>query len=96
MKLSYRIIFINFAIVVLVIASSAFGFYSIMYNALTSQQSRHLLNAANNFIYTYRDFLQDVQDEYSLIRKDMAAGYVITDYRLGKGLDFMLETSNAD
>lgn len=96
MKLSYRIIFINFAIVVLVIASSAFGFYSIMYNALTSQQSRHLLNAANNFIYTYRDFIQDVQDEYSLVRKDISSGYAVTENRLGKDLDFILETANAD
>jgi signal transduction histidine kinase/CheY-like chemotaxis protein len=96
MKLSYRIIFINFAIVVLVIASSAFGFYSIMYNALTSQQSRHLLNAANNFIYTYRDFLQEVQDGYTLARKDLASGYEINEYRLGKELDFILEVKADD
>ncbi len=96
MKLSYRIIFINFAIVVLVIASSAIGFYSIMYNALTSQQSRHLLNAANNFIYTYRDFLQDIQDEFIIVRKDISANYILTENRLGKNLDFILEVTAWD
>ncbi|QQS36263.1 MAG: response regulator [Ignavibacteriales bacterium] len=94
MKLSYRIIFINFAIVVLVIASSAVGFYSIMYNALTSQQSRHLLNAANNFIYTYREFLEDVQGEYYLIKKDLISDYTFTEDRLGKNLDFVLQVHN--
>ncbi len=64
MKISFRILLINFAIVVLIIASSAFAFYSIMYNTLTSQRSRYLIKSANDFIYTYRETLQDAEDEF--------------------------------
>ncbi|OGU73248.1 MAG: hypothetical protein A2V93_03000 [Ignavibacteria bacterium RBG_16_34_14] len=64
MKIRYRILLINFAIVVLIIASSAFAFYSIMYNTLTSQRSQYLIRSANDFIYSYREMLQDTEDEF--------------------------------
>ncbi len=75
MKISYRILLINFAIVVLIIASSAFAFYSIMYNTLTSQRSRYLIKSANDFIYSYREMLQDTEDEFQNYVKNPAAGY---------------------
>jgi signal transduction histidine kinase/CheY-like chemotaxis protein/HAMP domain-containing protein len=71
MKISYRILFINFAIVVLIIGSSAVAFYSILYNVLSSQQSKYLRNSANNFVYFYNEILQNTDDDFlSLIKKD--------------------------
>ena len=64
MKISLRILIINFAIVVLIIGSSAVAFYSIMYNALTSQRSQYLVRSANDFIYAYGEMLQDTEDDF--------------------------------
>ena len=75
MKIRYRILLINFAIVVLIIASSAFAFYSIMYNALTSQRSRFLIKSANEFIYAYREMMQDTEDEFQRYIKNSYSGY---------------------
>ena len=64
MKLRYRILLINFVIVVLIITASAFAFYSIMYTSLTSQRSKYLIRSANDFVYSYREMLQDTDDEF--------------------------------
>jgi hypothetical protein len=49
MKISYRILLINFAVVVAILASSALVIYSVMYNIVSSQQSRYLVNSARFF-----------------------------------------------
>jgi len=64
MKISYRILVINFAVVVAILASSAVAIYSVMFNAVSSQQSKHLVNSANNFMFSYRSILQDSEDEF--------------------------------
>ncbi len=64
MKLSLRILIINFTIVVLILGSAAFAFYSVMYNVLTSQQSKQLQNSLNEFLYTYRDMQQNSDDDF--------------------------------
>lgn len=64
MKISFRILLINFLIVALILGSSAFAFYTIMYKVLTSQQSKYLLNSVNDFIYTYRELNQNLDDEF--------------------------------
>ncbi len=70
MKISSRILLINFAIVALVLGSSAIAFYSIMYNVLTSQESKYLLNSANDFIYAYRGMMQNMEDDFLYLAAD--------------------------
>lgn len=64
MKISYRILFINFAVVVAILASSAVAIYSVMYNVVSTQQTRYLVNSTNNFMFSYRGLLQDSEDEF--------------------------------
>jgi signal transduction histidine kinase/CheY-like chemotaxis protein len=64
MKISLRIILINFVVVVLIMGSTAIAFYSIMYNTLSSQKSKSLINSANNYTYAYRNKLLDTEDEF--------------------------------
>ena len=64
MKISYRILFINFAVVVAILASSAVAIYSVMYKVVSTQQTRYLVNSANNFLFSYRGLLQDSEDEF--------------------------------
>ena len=90
MKIRYRILIINFAIVVLIIGSAAVAFYSIMYNALTSQRSQYLIRSANDFIYAYREILQDTDDDFLYSVKN-SFGKVAQPNE--KNIDFIFEAS---
>jgi CheY-like chemotaxis protein len=93
MKISYRILLINFAIVALILGSSAIAFYSIMYNVLSSQQSKYLLNASNNFIYNTRNMLQEADDEFQYIVKNNSLENAFSNPLINtKNVDFILET----
>ena len=93
MKLSLRILLINFTIVVLILGSAAFAFYSVMYNVLTSQQSKQLQNSLNEFLYTYRDMQQNSDDDfYKIIDNNEIIS--LSPKLLTKNLDFILETQS--
>ena len=64
MKINHRIILVNLLIVAIVLGSSAIAFYSIMYNTLTTQQSKIIISSSRNFIFTYRSFLDDLDEEF--------------------------------
>ncbi len=96
MKISLRILLINFIIVVLIISSAAIVFYSIMYEVLSSQQSRHLINSANNFIYTYRSKILETEDEFLALTLNNVSGVLNNRKLTNDKLDFILETSGDD
>jgi len=88
MKISYRILFINFFVVVLIVGSSSFAFYSIMYNVLTSQQSKYLLKSSNDFILTYKEFFQNTENDFAkLSRAELFSSEKIK----STTIDFILE-----
>ncbi len=97
MKISYRILFITFAVVVLIIGSSAFTFYSIMYNVLSSQQSKYLTNSLNNFSYLYRETLQNSEDDFLFLinNNEKFAGKFqkLPEQYPGKNIDFIFESN---
>ncbi len=88
MKISYRILLINFAIVVLIIGSSAIAFYSIMYNALTSQRSQYLVRSANDFIYSYGEMMQDTEDDFQFFIKNSQG---VSSLQNQQNIDFVFE-----
>jgi signal transduction histidine kinase/CheY-like chemotaxis protein/HAMP domain-containing protein len=47
-----------------VLGSAAIAFNSIMYNTLTSQLSNNIISSSRNFIFTYRSFLDDLDEEF--------------------------------
>ena len=91
MKISLRIILINFVVVVLVMGVTAIAFYSIMYKTLISQKSKGLITSANNFSYAYQKTLLNYEDEFI----GLSSGNIdnIFKYRnlRTKNLDFVLE-----
>ena len=64
MKISLRIILVNFVVVVMIMGGSAIVFYSIMYRTLSSQKSQSLINSANNYIYAFRSKQLEAEDEF--------------------------------
>lgn len=91
MKISYRILFINFFVVVLIIGSSSFAFYSIMYSVLTSQQSKYLLNSSNDFLLAYKETFQNTENDFNrLSRSDLQL--MLSGRKLDSpNIDFVLE-----
>ena len=88
MKISYRILFINFFVVVLIIGSASFAFYSIMYNVLTSLQSKYLLKSSHDFILAYNETFQKTEDDFT----QLSRSELFSKERLkSTSIDFILE-----
>ena len=81
-------------IVVLILGSSFFVFYSIAYEVLTSFQTRNLRQSANSFTYTYRSLQSDVEDDFfALYNQGIEAAF--KNQRLQtKNVDFILEAND--
>ena len=95
MKITYRILVINFAIVFLVIGSAAFAFYSIMYSVLTSQHSKYLLNSTNDFIYAYHQTIDNTEEDFLYIIKNGIKQKFNVPQLFEKNIDFILQTNSA-
>ena len=95
MKITYRILIINFAIVFLVIVSSAFAFYSIMYSVLTSQQSKYLQNSTNHFIIAYREAISNTEEDFLYLLKNGIDQKFSSQKLFEKNIDFILKTNPA-
>ena len=94
MKISLRILLINFLIVVIILGSSFFVFYNIVYDVLTSSQTRNLRQSANNFIYVYRTLQSDTEDDFiSIYNGGIEKLWKEQTLQL-KNLDFILELGN--
>ncbi len=94
MKISYRILLINFVIVVLILGSSAVAFYSIIYKVLSSQQSKYLLNSANDLIYSYSSQIQEMDEEFLSYANSKFSISLSDAINKSKNLDFILVSEN--
>ena len=89
MKISYRILLINFTIIAIILGSSAIAFYTIMYKVLTSQQTQYLLNSASDFNYAYGEMSQNADDNFLyLLNNEQNGLFSKLDYN--KNIDFIL------
>ena len=92
MKISYRILIANFAIVGLILISSAIAFYSLIYNVLASQQSKSLLHSVSNFSTSYRQAMQETEDDFLFLfnnKKD----FVFNNPKLSeRSIDFIFKS----
>jgi len=96
MRISFRILLINFVIVVLVLGIAAVAFYSTMYKVLTSQQSQHLLSSANGFIYAYQSKLIESEDEFLSIFADNLDKTLNKRKLSARNIDFIIEQNVND
>ena len=94
MKISFRILLINFLIVVLILGSSFFAFYSIAYEVLTSFQTRNLRQSANSFTYVYRSLQSDVEDDFLTLYNEGIESAFKNQRLQTKNVDFILEAKD--
>ena len=92
MKINYRIILINIVIVAVILGASGSAFYTIMYNVLTSQQSKHLLTSTNDFAFVVHGVSKDVEDAFSLfLNKYEQKPFSNEAISVYKNLDFVIK-----
>ncbi len=94
MKISFRILLINFVTVVLILTSATIAFYSIMYNVLASQQSQQLINSSKNFIYIYRGGIMETEDEFLGFQPNELEKCLTTGKLNTSNIDFIFELSD--
>lgn len=90
MKISLRILLINFIVVALVFLSSTFVYYSLTKKMIVLQHSRTLLNAANDFILNYQNEINEIQE--SFIKSKVLIGRQDNPIPQIKELDFVFST----
>jgi len=96
MKINYRIILINIVIVAVILGASGSAFYGIMYNVLTSQQSKHLLTSTNDFAFLFHNVSKEVDESFSLfLNKYSQKPFSNEALSVYKNLDFVIKL-NAD
>jgi len=96
MKISHRIILVNLIIVAIVLGSAAIAFYSIMYTSLSSQQSKNIISSTRNFLFSYRSFLSDMDEEF-LNKKNINPNQLFEKSSLNGSInDFFLEAPSTN
>ncbi len=93
MKISLRILLINFLIVVVIITSAAVAFYSLMYNVISQKQSEQLLYSVNNFTFRFNEEIQSTDEAFGEVLKKNSSSFLPADLDGEKKLDFILKTS---
>lgn len=67
MRLNYRFILIAFVIVLIMSIASTLVFYSLAGSILSQQQSKSILNSANDFAFVFQNENQNIEEEFRLI-----------------------------
>ena len=70
MKINVRILLITFIVVVLVSASSTLIYYSLTNKILHTQQTKSLLNSANDFIFALQQLIGQEEEELKKVYFD--------------------------
>ncbi len=65
MKINVKLLFLTISIITLVSVSSAFIYHTLTKKLLLSQQSKELVNSANDFIFTFQEFLEKTDEEFN-------------------------------
>jgi signal transduction histidine kinase/DNA-binding response OmpR family regulator/HAMP domain-containing protein len=94
MKISFRILLINFLIVVIILGSSFFIFYTIVYDVLTSLQTRNLRQSANNFMYVYRMLQTEAEDDFFTLYNRSPDNFWKNQKLQTKNINFILEVND--
>jgi signal transduction histidine kinase/CheY-like chemotaxis protein/HAMP domain-containing protein len=94
MKISYRILFINFAIVLVIIGSSALAFYSVISSILTTQQSKNLTSSSTDFFYEYRNELDKIDETFFKLKfNTFITAAEVDKLSPDENIDFILKTN---
>ncbi len=88
MKINAKLFLLTFTIITLVSVASAFIYHTLTQQLLQSQQSKALVNSANDFIFAFQDLIENIDEEYQQVVRPSGK---IHD---NSHLDFIFETNS--
>lgn len=94
MKLSLRILLINFVIVLLILGSSAIAIFTIMQKVLNEQRTQNIQNSSRNFSYVYSNEIQKSDFEFAEILENNLNSFLQKGSLVGSYNDFVVELSS--
>lgn len=94
MKLSLRILLINFVIVLLILGSSAIAIFTIMQKVLNEQRTQNIQNSSRNFSYVYSNEIQKSDFEFAEILENNLNNFLQKGSLVGSYNDFVVELSS--
>lgn len=96
MKLSLRILLVNFVIVLLILGSSAIAILTVMQQVLDKQRTQNIQSAVRNFSYVYSNELQKSDLDFAdLLEKDLNS-FMQRGTLSNSGNDFVIELNSGD
>ena len=87
MKINAKLLLLTFTIITFVSVTSAFIYHTLAQNLLRSQQSKNLINSANDFIFSFQILLENIENDF---RSYKTLGKGIEEY---ENLDFVFNTN---
>lgn len=96
MKLSLRILLINFVIVLLILGSSALAIFTIMQKVLNEQRTQNIQSSSRNFSYVYSNEIQKSDFEFAEILENNLNSFLQKGSLAGSYNDFVVELSSDD
>jgi signal transduction histidine kinase/CheY-like chemotaxis protein len=91
MKISFRILLINFIIIALILSSTTFLIYSLTKKLISIQHSKALLNSTSDFVFNYQAILQEIDDDFLKIKSILESESLINLNETS--LDFLFKTA---
>jgi signal transduction histidine kinase/DNA-binding response OmpR family regulator/HAMP domain-containing protein len=88
MKINAKLLLLTFTIIASVSITSAFIYHTLTKELLLKQQSKNLINSANDFIYTFQQFIDDIDTDF---QKNLKTQNFLTDER---SIDFIFKMEN--
>ncbi|MBK7105426.1 MAG: response regulator [Ignavibacteriae bacterium] len=64
MKINAKLLLLTFTIITLVSVTSAFIYHTLTKEFLLKQQSKNLINSANDFIFTFQQIVDDIDSDF--------------------------------
>lgn len=92
MKINAKLLLLTFTIVVLISVSSAIAYFSLTNKIINNQNNQSVLNAANDFIFTFQQVVENLDVEFKLLTGSYRE---IEDAELeNSGIDFIFTLKN--
>ncbi|MCB9248102.1 MAG: hypothetical protein H6613_05940 [Ignavibacteriales bacterium] len=96
MKINAKLLLLTFTIIAFITISSAIIYHSLTKELLLKQQSKNLVNSANDFMFTYQQFVYEIDDEFDKNYKNGNLLFMNSnlDFAFYLGKDSVLTASN--
>ncbi|MFZ1292457.1 MAG: response regulator [Melioribacteraceae bacterium] len=88
MKINAKLLLLTFSIITLVSVTSAFIYHTLTKEFLLKQQSKNLINSANDFIFTFQQLVDDIDSDFQNNYKNENFSF------LSSEIDFLIHVKN--